>query len=146
MNRHENRNTTIIDTTVSSRPRLHRQEKPSPDHDFFGSRVNPIPKFLARPMPFSEEDAPDDRGHTVRVRFFDVNRGFGYVVSNDSGVEAFLSADILKRDQIDPPAAGQSLRVFIASGVKGLIVSGVDRKATARLNSQDEPSAFRMSR
>lgn len=56
-----------------------------------------------------------------RVKFFDPERGFGFVVPDDGGPDVFISARQLERAGIQPLSPEQRVRLSIGTGRKGPI-------------------------
>jgi len=55
----------------------------------------------------------------VRVKWFNVEKGFGFVTPLDGQPEAFLHASVLSRSGVPQLAEGAELMCDIASGAKG---------------------------
>lgn len=75
---------------------------------------------------------------TVRVKWFNPTKGFGFVVPEDgSGNDAFLHASVLPIESAQSMAEGATLICDLARGPKGLMVSTVH---SVDLSTAEQPS------
>ena len=68
-----------------------------------------------------ETDFGADPVHAV-VKWFNPEKGFGFVIPSDGSDEAFLHGSVLARAGIDVVGRGETLEVRLALGQKGLQV------------------------
>ncbi len=76
-------------------------------------RRSPYP--AANRMPVSESSVEE----TGTVKWFNAQKGFGFIVRDDGGKDAFVHASVLERSGIDTLNEGQRVVIDIAEGRKG---------------------------
>ncbi len=54
-----------------------------------------------------------------RVRWFNTEKGFGFVAPDDGGSDVFLHAAVLERIGLQPPADGQRVMILVTEGARG---------------------------
>ena len=79
-----------------------------------GARRSPYP--AASRGPALSEDTVQEAG---TVKWFNAQKGFGFIVRDDGGKDAFVHASVLERSGIDTLNEGQRVLIDIAEGRKG---------------------------
>lgn len=92
-----------------------------------------------RPMMRDRDDRRDDRRGgggggaggqvsttTGQVKFFNAQKGFGFVSRDDGGPDAFLHVSVLQRARLGTPADGQPVQVTVREGDRGWQVERID--------------------
>ena len=93
------------------------------DDDFAFDRAPPGDMPRAAPSwPSSAGFGPE---HDATVKWFNPEKGFGFVALSDGSGDAFLHANTLNQSGHDAVSPGASLRVRIGQGQKGRQVSEV---------------------
>lgn len=87
-------------------------------------RVESMPEMPIAP-------AHDDAGGGVSevegtVKFYNRDKGFGFVVPDDGGKDVFISARILERAGMENIATDQRVRIAVRMGHKGPMAESVD--------------------
>jgi CspA family cold shock protein len=54
-----------------------------------------------------------------RVRWFNTEKGFGFIAPDDGGGDVFLHASVLERIGLQPPADGQRVMILVTEGSRG---------------------------
>jgi len=104
------------------------------DDDFAYDRAPPVE------MPRSPQSWPSSAGygpeHDATVKWFNPEKGFGFVALSDGSGDAFLHANTLTQAGFNAVSPGATMRVRIGQGQKGRQVSQVlsvdESTATAR--------------
>lgn len=107
------------------------------DDDFAYDRAPPVemPRTAATPQswPSSAGYGPE---HDASVKWFNPDKGFGFVALSDGSGDAFLHANTLTQAGFNAVSPGATMRVRIGQGQKGRQVSQVlsvdESTATAR--------------
>ena len=69
---------------------------------------------------FSQRDSgPMEGPYDGAVKFFNTERGFGFIAPDRGGPDVFLHVSSLSRSGLQPPMDGQRVRFSIRSGKKG---------------------------
>jgi CspA family cold shock protein len=94
------------------------------DDDFTFDRAPPgdMPRSSAPSWPSSAGFGPE---HDATVKWFNPDKGFGFVALSDGSGDAFLHANTLNQAGVSAVSPGASLRVRIGQGQKGRQVSEV---------------------
>jgi CspA family cold shock protein len=94
------------------------------DDDFAFDRAPPgdMPRSSAPSWPSSAGFGPE---HDATVKWFNPDKGFGFVALSDGSGDAFLHANTLNQAGFSAVSPGASLRVRIGQGQKGRQVSEV---------------------
>ena len=94
------------------------------DDDFAFDRAPPgdMPRTSAPSWPSSAGFGPE---HDATVKWFNPDKGFGFVALSDGSGDAFLHANTLNQAGFNAVSPGASLRVRIGQGQKGRQVSEV---------------------
>jgi len=79
-----------------------------------GARRSPYPAAGRGPIP--SEATVQEAG---TVKWFNAQKGFGFIVRDDGGKDAFVHASVLDRSGIDTLNEGQRVVIDIAEGRKG---------------------------
>ena len=79
-----------------------------------GARRSPYP--AASRGPALSEDTVQEAG---TVKWYNAQKGFGFIVRDDGGKDAFVHASVLERSGIDTLNEGQRVLIDIAEGRKG---------------------------
>ena len=93
------------------------------DDDFSFDRAPP--GDMARPAPSWPSSAGFGPEHDATVKWFNPEKGFGFVALSDGSGDAFLHANTLNQGGHSSVSPGASLRVRIGQGQKGRQVSEV---------------------
>ncbi len=72
----------------------------------------------ARP-PRPQQDTGPGVEMTGTVKWYDPNKGFGFISPQDGGKDVFVHATALERAGHPPLTEGQSVRVVVGQGMKG---------------------------
>ncbi len=67
----------------------------------------------------SRDSGPVDGPYDGAVKFFNSERGFGFIAPDRGGPDVFLHVSSLSRSGLQPPMDGQRVRFSIRSGKKG---------------------------
>jgi cold shock protein len=94
------------------------------DDDFSFDRAPPgdMPRPVAPSWPSSAGFGPE---HDATVKWFNPEKGFGFVALSDGSGDAFLHANTLNQSGHNVVSPGATLRVRIGQGQKGRQVSEV---------------------
>ena len=60
------------------------------------------------------------------VKFFNLDKGFGFITPDDGGRDVFFSARFLERAGLPPPAAAQRVSMVVRQGQKGPMVDRLE--------------------
>jgi CspA family cold shock protein len=71
------------------------------------------------------EEAPPGRRAEGKVKWFNANKGFGFVTMDDGSQDAFLPMAILRRAGYDDVREGASITCEVSIGAKGPLVTNV---------------------
>lgn len=82
---------------------------------------------VTQPAPAERQDAAEleDSDRAGTVRFFNSERGFGFVTMDNQGPDVFVSGGALKRAGISALRIGQRVRLTTRSGPKGPMAESV---------------------
>jgi CspA family cold shock protein len=61
-----------------------------------------------------------------QVKFFNAQKGFGFVSRDDGGPDAFLHVSVLQRARLGTPVDGQPVQVTVREGDRGWQVERID--------------------
>jgi cold shock protein len=111
------------------------------DDDFAFDRAPPgdVPRTQQPSWPSSAGFGPE---HDATVKWFNPDKGFGFVALSDGSGDAFLHANTLNQAGHNSVSPGASLRVRIGQGQKGRQVSevlSVDESTAAPAASRGAP-------
>ncbi|MDP3408048.1 cold-shock protein [Bosea sp. (in: a-proteobacteria)] len=67
----------------------------------------------------NRDSAPMDGPFDGAVKFFNTERGFGFIAPDQGGADVFLHVSSLSRSGLQPPMDGQRVRFSIRAGKKG---------------------------
>ncbi len=109
---------------------------PTPD-------LPPIPSFTRRPSPpMPSADGPE---RTAVVKWFNAEKGFGFVEMTEGTGDVFLHASVLTRNGLTAVSPGATLKVRVGQGQKGPQVTEVtdvdESTATAAPSRSPRPNA-----
>ncbi len=140
-NAYDNRGDFLLNMTNRGRGRPSRRR--GFDDDFSFDRAPPGDMPRAAPSwPSSAGFGPE---HDATVKWFNPEKGFGFVALSDGSGDAFLHANTLNQSGHNAVSPGASLRVRIGQGQKGRQVSEVlsvdESTATATAGRAVGPSA-----
>ena len=120
-NAYDNRDDFLLNMTNRGRGRPSRRR--GFDDDFSFDRAPPGDMPRAAPSwPSSAGFGPE---HDATVKWFNPEKGFGFVALSDGSGDAFLQANTLKQSGHNAVSPGATLRVRIGQGQKGRQVSEV---------------------
>ncbi len=105
--------------------------------------LTPMPSFPRRPMPA----APIATGpeSTAVVKWFNAEKGFGFVEIADGGGDVFLHASVLTRMGVTAVNPGATLKVRTGQGQKGPQVTEVTEVDESTAGAAPPPRAPRMA-
>ena len=105
--------------------------------------ITPMPSFSRRPMPA----APVATGpeSTAVVKWFNAEKGFGFVEMTDGGGDVFLHASVLTRMGVTAVNPGATLKVRTGQGQKGPQVTEVTEVDESTAGAAPPPRAPRMA-
>lgn len=89
-------------------------------------RVESMPEMPAQQPAYDDGDAGSVSDIDGTVKFYNRDKGFGFVVPDDGGKDVFISARILERAGMENIAADQRVRVGVRMGHKGPMAERVD--------------------
>jgi CspA family cold shock protein len=120
-NAYDNRDDFLLNMTNRGRGRPSRRR--GFDDDFAFDRAPP--GDLPRPAPSWPSSAGFGPEHDATVKWFNPEKGFGFVALSDGSGDAFLHANTLNQSGHNAVSPGATLRVRIGQGQKGRQVSEV---------------------
>ena len=120
-NAYDNRDVFLLNMTNRGRGRPSRRR--GFDDDFAFDRAPP--GDLPRPAPSWPSSAGFGPEHDATVKWFNPEKGFGFVALSDGSGDAFLHANTLNQSGHSAVSPGATLRVRIGQGQKGRQVSEV---------------------
>ena len=120
-NAYDNRDDFLLNMTNRGRGRPSRRR--GCDDDFAFDRAPP--GDLPRPAPSWPSSAGFGPEHDATVKWFNPEKGFGFVALSDGSGDAFLHANTLNQSGHNSVSPGATLRVRIGQGQKGRQVSEV---------------------
>jgi CspA family cold shock protein len=120
-NAYDNRDDFLLNMTNRGRGRPSRRR--GFDDDFSFDRAPP--GDLPRPAPSWPSSAGFGPEHDATVKWFNPEKGFGFVALSDGSGDAFLHANTLNQSGHNAVSPGATLRVRIGQGQKGRQVSEV---------------------
>src|SRR3984885_2833137 len=136
-NAYNNRDDFLLNMTNRGRGRPSRRR--GFDDDFSFDRAPPGDMPRAAPSwPSSAGFGPE---HDATVKWFNPEKGFGFVASSDGSGDAFLHANSLNQSGHNVVSPGATLRVRIGQGQKGRQVSEVLLVDESTTTSNAERSA-----
>jgi len=120
-NAYDDRDDFLLNMTNRGRGRPSRRR--GFDDDFSFDRAPP--GDLPRPAPSWPSSAGFGPEHDATVKWFNPEKGFGFVALSDGSGDAFLHANTLNQSGHNAVSPGATLRVRIGQGQKGRQVSEV---------------------
>jgi cold shock protein len=120
-NAYDNRDDFLLNMTNRGRGRPSRRR--GFDDDFSFDRAPP--GDMPRPAPSWPSSAGFGPEHDATVKWFNPEKGFGFVALSDGSGDAFLHANTLNQSGHNAVSPGATLRVRIGQGQKGRQVSEV---------------------
>src|ERR1700744_3254039 len=139
-NAYDNRDVFLLNMTNRGRGRPSRRR--GFDDDFAFDRAPPGDMPRAAPSwPSSAGFGPE---HDATVKWFNPEKGFGFVALSDGSGDAFLHANTLNQSGHNAVSPGATLRVRIGQGQKGRQVSevlSVDESTATPTASRSSPRA-----
>ncbi len=120
-NAYDNRDSFLLNMTNRGRGRPSRRR--GFDDDFSFDRAPP--GDMPRPAPSWPSSAGFGPEHDATVKWFNPEKGFGFVALSDGSGDAFLHANTLNQSGHSAVSPGATLRVRIGQGQKGRQVSEV---------------------
>ncbi|HTR18329.1 MAG TPA: cold-shock protein [Acetobacteraceae bacterium] len=93
-----------------------RRKRQDRGFDDFPSFPEPQPSFARRPSPSPISSGPDT---TAVVKWFNPDKGFGFVELTEGAGDVFLHASVLTRIGVSSVNPGATLRVRVGQGQKG---------------------------
>jgi len=140
INTYDNRDVFLLNMTNRGRGRPSRRR--GFDDDFAFDRAPPGDMPRAAPSwPSSAGFGPE---HDATVKWFNPEKGFGFVALSDGSGDAFLHANTLNQSGHNAVSPGATLRVRIGQGQKGRQVSevlSVDESTATPTASRGAPRA-----
>jgi CspA family cold shock protein len=140
INAYDNRDVFLLNMTNRGRGRPSRRR--GFDDDFAFDRAPPGDMPRAAPSwPSSAGFGPE---HDATVKWFNPEKGFGFVALSDGSGDAFLHANTLNQSGHNAVSPGATLRVRIGQGQKGRQVSevlSVDESTATPAASRGAPRA-----
>src|SRR6201994_3614388 len=140
INAYDNRDVFLLNMTNRGRGRPSRRR--GFDDDFAFDRAPPGDMPRAAPSwPSSAGFGPE---HDATVKWFNPEKGFGFVALSDGSGDAFLHANTLNQSGHNAVSPGATLRVRIGQGQKGRQVSevlSVDESTATPTASRGAPRA-----
>jgi CspA family cold shock protein len=90
------------------------------------STAGPMPRADTPPAPAPEPGGADAADFVVGlVKWYNAERGYGFVCPQDTDKDVFVHAATLRRGGIESLTPGQTVRVRITTGPKGLQVADI---------------------
>ena len=105
--------------------------------------LTPVPSFARRPM--SAAPAATGPESTAVVKWFNAEKGFGFVEMTDGGGDVFLHASVLTRMGVTAVNPGATLKVRTGQGQKGPQVIEVTEVDESTAGAAPPPRAPRMA-
>ena len=112
----------LLNMTNRSRGRPSRRRGFDDDFSFDRAPPGDMPRSAAPSWPSSAGFGPE---HDVIVKWFNSEKGFGFVALSDGSGDAFLHANTLNQSGHNAVSPGATLKVRIGQGQKGRQVSEV---------------------
>lgn len=88
------------------------------------STAGPMPRADAGTPPSADDD-PGEDFEPGQVKWYNAERGYGFVCPASSGKDVFVHAATLRKNGIEGLTPGQNVRVRVAQGPKGLQVADI---------------------
>ena len=120
-NAYDNRDDFLLNMTNRGRGRPSRRRGFDDDFSFDRAPPGDMPR-VAPSWPSSAGFGPE---HDATVKWFNPEKGFGFVALSDGSGDAFLHANTLNQSGHNAVSPGATLRVRIGQGQKGRQVSEV---------------------
>src|SRR5271169_5201811 len=120
-NAYDNRDVFLLNMTNRGRGRPSRRRGFDDDFSFDRAPPGELPR-AAPSWPSSAGFGPE---HDATVKWFNPEKGFGFVALSDGSGDAFLHANTLNQSGHNVVSPGATLRVRIGQGQKGRQVSEV---------------------
>jgi len=121
-NAYDNRDDFLLNMTNRGRGRPSRRRGFDDDFSFDRAPPGDMPRQIAPSWPSSAGFGPE---HDATVKWFNLEKGFGFVALSDGSGDAFLHANTLNQSGHNVVSPGATLRVRIGQGQKGRQVSEV---------------------
>lgn len=101
--------------------------------------------YERRPGFFREDTLPGRRVE-AKVKWFNANKGFGFVTPVDDSPDAFLPIAVLRRAGYEDLRAGASLTCEVGDGAKGPLVTSVLKIDSSTATSSPSAATSRFDR
>ena len=121
-NAYDNGDDFLLNMTNRGRGRPSRRRGFDDDFSFDRAPPGDMPRPAAPSWPSSAGFGPE---HDATVKWFNPEKGFGFVALSDGSGDAFLHANTLNQSGHNAVSPGATLRVRIGQGHKGRQVSEV---------------------
>ena len=87
--------------------------------------AGPMPRAEGASEPQPQAEAPDGEYVVGQVKWYNAERGYGFVCPEATGKDVFVHAATLRRHGIESLMPGQMVKVRIVEGPKGLQVADI---------------------
>jgi len=95
-------------------------------HDIDTSTADPMPARRPRPAGPPRDDGPSGPMVDGKVKFFNDQKGFGFVMPDDGGGDVYVHASALRRSGVTALAPEQRIRFCTRQGMKGIEVDRIE--------------------
>lgn len=95
-------------------------------HSLDTSTADPMPARRPRPAGATRDPGPSGPMVDGHVKFFNDQKGFGFVVPDDGGGDVYVHASALRRSGISALASEQRIRFCTRQGMKGVEVDRIE--------------------
>jgi cold shock protein len=129
LQQHDRKSLYLTDRApIHQEPKLRDQDfRHSRRRDFDADTYHPQPRAFGTRPRFSQPRFEAPSGPPVRgvVKWFNPEKGFGFVELSDGSGDAFLHGSVLAQSGINPVQPGETLEVRVGAGHKGPHVTEV---------------------